>query len=117
MQKIEEAMCGVLFVDEACALIPADGRGFDFGHVTVATLKKAIKNRRGQFIEFSEYTRKELCEIALGFLSKKKYTINEDALIKVLDVTDYFRARPNFANARTVRNILDQVIMNQNLRE
>jgi len=23
---------------------------------------------------------------------------------------------PNFANARTVRNILDQVIMNQNLR-
>ena len=25
-------------------------------------------------------------------------------------------SKPNFANARTVRNILDQVIMNQNLR-
>ncbi len=34
----------------------------------------------------------------------------------VLDITDYYRARPNFANARTVRNILEQVIMNQNLR-
>ena len=29
---------------------------------------------------------------------------------------EYFRNRPNFANARTVRNVLDQVIMNQNLR-
>ena len=35
---------------------------------------------------------------------------------KLLDITDYYRAKPNFANARTVRNILDQVIMNQNLR-
>ena len=34
----------------------------------------------------------------------------------VLDVTEYYRGRDNFANARTVRNILDQVIMNQNLR-
>ena len=33
-----------------------------------------------------------------------------------LDVTEYYRNRENFANARTVRNILDQVIMNQNLR-
>ena len=32
------------------------------------------------------------------------------------DITEYYRNRPNFANARTVRNILDQVLMNQNLR-
>ena len=35
---------------------------------------------------------------------------------KVLDIADYFRNQPNFANARTIRNILDQVLMNQNLR-
>jgi hypothetical protein len=29
---------------------------------------------------------------------------------------EYYRNRPNFANARTVRNVLDQVLMNQNLR-
>ena len=86
-------------------------------------MKAMLKSNPGfesriQFtIEFPDYTRKELSEIALGFLLKKKYTIDEDALIKVLDITDYFRTRPNFANARTVRNILDQVIMNQNLRE
>ena len=33
-----------------------------------------------------------------------------------MDVTEYFRNLPNFANARTVRNILDQVLLNQNLR-
>ena len=33
-----------------------------------------------------------------------------------LDVAEYYRNRDNFANARTVRNMLDQVIMNQNLR-
>ena len=34
----------------------------------------------------------------------------------LLDVNEYYRSKPNFANARTVRNIVDQVIMNQNLR-
>ena len=33
-----------------------------------------------------------------------------------MDIMEYFRRQPNFANARTVRNIMDQVIMNQNLR-
>ena len=49
-------------------------------------------------------------------MKKKKYEIDEPALNRLLDVTEYYRNRPNFANARTVRNILNQVIMNQNLR-
>ena len=49
-------------------------------------------------------------------LKKKKYQINPDALERLLDVAEYYRKQPNFANARTVRNIMDQVIMNQNLR-
>ena len=47
---------------------------------------------------------------------KKKYEADEDALKMILDITEYYRKRDNFANARTVRNILEQVIMNQNLR-
>lgn len=49
-------------------------------------------------------------------LKKKKYRIEENTLELVLDITEYYRKRSNFANARTVRNILDQAIMNQNLR-
>jgi len=50
------------------------------------------------------------------FLNKNKYTIEPDALELLLDVAEYYRGQKNFANARTIRNILDQVIMNQNLR-
>ena len=54
--------------------------------------------------------------IANFFLEKQGYTIDDDALERVLDITEYYRGFPNFANARTVRNVLNQVIMNQNLR-
>jgi hypothetical protein len=40
----------------------------------------------------------------------------EDALFRLLDVIEYYRHNSNFANARTVRNVIDQVILNQNLR-
>jgi len=50
------------------------------------------------------------------FAANKKYTLEDDALDLIVKIADYYRQRPNFANARTVRNILDQVIMNQNLR-
>ena len=47
---------------------------------------------------------------------KKRYSIDEDALEYMLRITDYMRDQPNFANARTARNIVDKVILNQNLR-
>ena len=50
------------------------------------------------------------------FLNKKKYTIDSAALELLLDVAEHYRGQKNFANARTIRNILDRVIMNQNLR-
>ena len=85
-------------------------------------MKKMISTNPGlasriQFtLDFPDYSREELGEIASSFLAKKKYEIDPGALDKLLDVTEYYRVKPNFANARTVRNILDQVIMNQNLR-
>jgi hypothetical protein len=67
-------------------------------------------------LDFPDYSREEIGELAKMFLGKKQYCIDDDALERILDITDYYRERPNFANARTVRNILDQVLMNQNLR-
>ena len=145
--KINEAMNGVLFIDEAYSLVggeSASGGSTSYGDEAIAVLLKEMEDHRGQFcvilagyqeemkamissnpglesrvqftLEFPDYTREELGEIATAFLKKKKYEILPDALNRLLDVTDYFRKQPNFANARTVRNILDQVIMNQNLR-
>ena len=145
--KINDAMNGVLFIDEAYSLVStntASGGVTSYGEEAIAVLLKEMEDRRGQFcvilagykdemktmlsanpglesriqftLDFPDYTREELGEIAVAFLKKKRYEIDEPALNRLLDVTEYYRNRPNFANARTVRNILDQVIMNQNLR-
>ena len=145
--KINEAMNGVLFIDEAYSLVSSGRSGANssnYGDEAIAVLLKEMEDHRGQFcvilagykdemkellsanpgfesriqftLDFPDYTREELGEIAKIFLRKKKYEIEEPALELLLNVTDYFRKLPNFANARTVRNILDQVLMNQNLR-
>ena len=146
-EKIQEAMGGVLFIDEAYGLVSnnsSSGGATNYGDEAIAVLLKAMEDHRGQFcvilagykeemktmlsanpgfesriqfsLDFPDYTREELGEIAVLFLKGKKYEINDEALDKLMDVTEYYRQSPNFANARTVRNILDQVIMNQNLR-
>ncbi len=143
MRKIQEAMGGVLFIDEAYALAPKDA-GFDYGHEAVATLIKAMEDYRGKFcvilagyrnqmhdmistnpgfqsriqfeLDFPNYSREELGQIMELMLRQRKYEVSEEALQKMLDVTDVERKDPNFANAREIRNILDQVIMCQNLR-
>ena len=145
--KINEAMGGVLFIDEAYTLTgtsTTDGAISNYADEAVSVLLKEMEDRRGQFcvilagyktemqnmiqmnpgfesriqftLEFPDYTRDELREISKSFISKKNYIIEDSALETLLDVAEFFRNRPNFANARTVRNILDQVIMNQNLR-
>lgn len=147
LAKINDAMGGVLFIDEAYSLTEttgSDGHSAGYGDEAIAVLLKEMEDRRGQFcvilagyrenmesmlsrnpgmksriqfqLDFPDYSREELGEIATSFLSRKKYDIADDALQLVLDVSEYYRNRPNFANARTIRNILDQVIMNQNLR-
>jgi SpoVK/Ycf46/Vps4 family AAA+-type ATPase len=147
LAKINEAMGGVLFIDEAYALTEAgttDGKATNYGDEAIAVLLKEMEDRRGQFcvilagytdemkamissnpglasrvqftLDFPDFTREELSAIAQRMLEKKKYTIADNALSLLLDVCEYYRRQPDFANARTVRNLLDQVIMNQNLR-
>lgn len=146
LAKINDAMGGVLFIDEAYSLIKSgNGDIAGYGDEAIAVLLKQMEDKRGQFcvilagypseieelisknpglasriqftLNFPDDTREELSKIALHFLRQKGYEIDLKALKLLLDITEYYRARPNFANARTVRNILEQVIMNQNLRE
>lgn len=147
LKKINEALGGVLFIDEAYSLAAGAAQNTGptgYGEEAIAVLLKEMEDRRGQFcailagyknemkqmissnpglesriqftLEFPDYTREELGLIARSFLGKKHYAIADDALERMLDIMEYFRGQPNFANARTVRNVMDQVIMNQNLR-
>jgi len=134
-----------LFIDEAYALtVGGAGEHGGYGDEAIATLLRRMEDDRGRFcvilagykaemkcmirsnpglesrvqfaIDFPDYSREELGLIATRFAAKRHYKLEEAALECILDVTDRLRASPTFANARTVRNILDQVIMNQNLR-
>ena len=142
--KINEAMNGVLFIDEAYSLSMNNQTGPNYGDEAIAVLLKEMEDKRGRFctilagyknemkqmvscnpgfqsriqftLDFPDYTREELSDIARLMLKKKEYAIEENALASILDITDYERNKPNYSNARSLRNILDQVILNQNLR-
>ena len=141
---IAEAMGGVLFIDEAYALGNPSSGNADYGKEAIDTLVKAMEDHRGAFcvilagyknemlqmlstnpgfrsriqfiLDFPDYSRDELKAIAELMLKNRRYTIGEAALARILDIADSRRREPNFANARELRNILDQVIMCQSLR-
>lgn len=144
--KIQEAMGGVLFIDEAYALTQGsrNGKMDGYGEEAIAALIKGMEDYRGKFcvilagyqdemremlsrnpgfvsriqftLEFPDYTEDEVSELVHFFLEKKGYDITEEAMKGVVDLIEGLRSQPDFANARTIRNILEQVILNQNLR-
>lgn len=116
----------------------------NYGDEAISVLLKKMEDQRGKFcvvlagyreqmqrmissnpglesriqfaLDFPDYTREELSQIAIRFAEKKGYLFESDALEYFSKVVEYYRSKPNFANARTVRNVLEQVILNQNLR-
>ena len=139
-EKIQEAMGGILFIDEAYALAK---EGMDFGQEAVDTVLKAmednrddfvvivagytepmktfiesnpgLKSRFNKYIEFADYTMEELTAIFLSFCKKYDYVIDDENLERV---TNLLRIRKletleNFANAREARNLFEKIITNQ----
>lgn len=141
-ERIDAAMGGILFIDEAYAL--AEGSGF--GQEAIEVILKRMEDKRGQFgvivagypenmhhfIEmnpglksrfdktyaFSDYEPDQLVTIAKNLLKKEGLVPNEGALAhlsnhfkELVDRKDKF-----FGNARTVRQIVGECVMKQNLR-
>lgn len=144
-EKIDEAMGGVLFIDEAYALNQGSG-GTDYGNEAIQTLLKRMEDHRGRFfvfvagypdnmdtflkanpglrsrfdkvLKFEDYQPSELGEIALQMLRDEGLNPTPEAteyLQKYLAFQHELRDK-YFGNARTVRNIVTEAIKNQNLR-
>lgn len=144
-QVIKQALGGILFIDEVYTLTENKGEG-DFGQEAVDTLLKAmednrddlvvvvagypdlmegflnsnpgLKSRFNKFICFEDYNEDELFDIFKGMCSARDYKLNEEdeesvkAKIKsLLESKD-----KSFANARTMRNMLEFAIMQQATR-
>lgn len=139
-EKINEAMGGVLFIDEAYSLAKGET---DFGQEAIDTLLKAMEDNRDDFVVivagytkqmeafllsnpglksrfnksilFEDYTEKELLDIFNLFCHKYGLWLSEDATsyLKVFLSTICSKKTESFANAREIRNLFERSIVNQ----
>ena len=139
-KKIEEAKGGILFIDEAYALARKDDT---FGQEAIDTILKAmednredfvvivagytgpmenfinsnpgLKSRFNKYIEFPDYTIDELMRIFDMNCKKYDYEMADDvrAQVRAMIVQRKLAAVENFANAREVRNLFEEIITNQ----
>ena len=139
---IDSALNGVLFIDEAYALVP-EHEGYDYGQEAISTLLKRMEDDRDRlvviiagypdemkrfidsnpglqsrftrYINFPDYTEQELLDIFHLYLRKNQYTITDDAeqLLKNKLNDVVAHKTKNFGNARYVRNIFERAVEQQ----
>lgn len=143
-EVVDSALNGVLFIDEAYALV---AEYYDsFGEEAVATLIKRMEDDRDQlvliiagytnemekfldtnpglqsrfnrYINFPDYTPKELFEIFESNCKKQEYQLTEEAETKLKETfKKAYKDRDNsFGNGRFARNIFEQTLENQSNR-
>ncbi|MBN1522988.1 MAG: AAA family ATPase [Spirochaetales bacterium] len=139
---VEQALDGILFIDEAYALKPK-GTGNDFGQEAIDTILKrmednrdrlvvivagypdemkdfiesnpGLKSRFSRYFYFKDYKPEELIKIFEIFCKNAAYKITKTAKSKLLELlkTLYLKKDRMFGNGRLVRNIFEKVIENQ----
>lgn len=139
--KIDEALDGVLFIDEAYTL--AEGGQGDFGQEAINTLLKrmeddrsrlvvilagysneiqhfidsnpGLQSRFNRYIHFEDYSYEELLQIFLFNLGKNDFKITRDAFMVVSGIIQEQLANKDskFGNARYIRNMFESIIMRQ----
>ena len=143
-QLVDQAMGGVLFIDEAYTLKSGDGD--TFGSEAIDTLLKRLEDDRGKFIcivagytdqmhdfidsnpglksrftqtiHFDDYTPDELTEIFLHLAEGKNFKIDEDTKSAIHRQFEqlYLRRDKNFGNAREARRVFDEAVERQSQR-
>ncbi len=137
---IDSALGGVLFIDEAYAL--NGGAENDFGQEAIDTVLKAMEDHRddlvvivagydrlmdrfihsnpglesrfNRFLHFADYTVDEMVKIFETQCKKGCYTLEPEAEALVRDFIAEESGDPvSFGNARGVRNLFEQILVNQ----
>ena len=144
-QVVQEALGGILFIDEAYTLTSNKGEG-DFGQEAVDTLLKAMEDHRddlivivagypdlmeeflnsnpglrsrfNKYIFFEDYTGEELLHIFESMCKREDYRLSDEARTYAAEYLEN-RAKQhldNYANARDVRNFMEKAMSNQATR-
>lgn len=136
---IEQALGGVLFVDEAYSLLSTDG----YSKECISTLIKAMEDQRDNLcvilagypqemeellksnsgfesriafkIDFPDYADTELYQIFTNMLKDEGFKLNRNCKQIVLDYfnNEINNSKDNFSNGRLVRNLTEKVKMEQ----
>jgi len=142
-QKIfENALGGILFVDEAYSLFKS---GNDFGKEAVETLLKlmednrekivviiagypkemdellssnpGLKSRFSKFLHFDDYNKDELLQIFLKMVADYRNVLTDGAKFKIEHLIETYYDDGAFnANARAIRNLFEETTKRQSLR-
>ena len=144
-EAVQKALGGVLFIDEAYALVNQDS-ATDFGREAIEVLLKNMEDHRddlivivagytnlmekfihsnpglesrfNKYFYFEDYTAPQLLEIFQSMCNRGGYTLStegEDAARKLLDEL-YENRDENFGNARDVRNLFEKAVTRQSDR-
>ncbi|MCU1459528.1 MAG: putative sporulation protein [Actinomycetia bacterium] len=139
---VDAARGGMLFVDEAYALV--NGSDQDFGHEAVSTLLKAMEDHRDDLavvfagypapmaalldsnpglrsrfpktIEFADYTDVELVEIFAALCAEHHYRLSPSGRAAALGAFAAESRGPSFGNARLARNRFESAVTRQATR-
>ncbi|MEP7321961.1 MAG: AAA family ATPase [Saprospiraceae bacterium] len=145
-EKVDEAMGGVLFIDEAYSLLSSKSAGIDYGHEVIQTLLKRMEDQRGKFfvfaagypsnmddftkanpglnsrfdktLRFEDYSPEELLEIADKMIKDRGLLTSPEAKAHLSQYFNFlFQYRDRFfGNARTVRSVILEVFGHHTLR-
>ena len=144
-EVIQKAIGGVLFIDEAYALVNQEN-GNDFGHEAIEVILKNMEDHRDDLIVivagytnlmekfihsnpglesrfnkyffFEDYDGAQLMEIFRSQCKKNGYTLSKEAEEwAAADFKDLYENRDeNFGNARDVRNLFEKAVARQSDR-
>lgn len=139
MERIKDALDGILFIDEAYALAPEQASGNDFGGEAINTLLKQMEDKRERlavivagyaqpmrnfieanpglesrftrYIHFDDYGPAELLQIFKRLCAAESFALDDSANERAAELLRdlYAQRDENFGNGRVVRNIFDAV--------
>lgn len=137
---IDEALDGVLFIDEAYSLSEDND---SYGKEAISTLLKRLEDDRdrlvvilagytdemkqfiksnpglesrfNRYIDFPDYSEEELLQIFMKQVEKFEYEVDDEALAIVKEAihNNFVNKDEQFGNARFVRNLFEKILANQ----